>query len=50
MGLIVAIDPHHLSRQMRGVQKQHSITTTSDVTGVFPQATTREEFLNLIKG
>ena len=35
--------------QMRGVEKQNSITTTSDFTGAFNQAKTREEFMNLIR-
>lgn len=50
LGVIVVIEAQHLCMQMRGVQKQHSITTTSDFTGIFREAKTREEFLNLIKG
>ncbi len=49
LGVIVVIEAQHLCMQMRGVEKQHSITTTSDFTGVFGKAKTREEFLNLIK-
>jgi GTP cyclohydrolase I len=48
MGVMVIIEAQHLCMQMRGVQKQHSITTTSDFTGIFEQAKTREEFMNLI--
>jgi GTP cyclohydrolase I len=48
MGVMVIIEAQHLCMQMRGVQKQHSITTTSDFTGAFKQAKTREEFMNLI--
>ncbi len=48
MGVMVILEAQHLCMQMRGVQKQHSITTTSDFTGVFQQAKTREEFMNLI--
>ena len=50
MGVMVIVEAQHLCMQMRGVQKQHSITSTSDFTGVFEQAKTREEFMNLIKG
>ncbi|MDR1654311.1 MAG: GTP cyclohydrolase I FolE [Prevotellaceae bacterium] len=49
MGVMVIIEAQHLCMQMRGVQKQHSITTTSDFTGAFKQAKTREEFMNLIR-
>jgi len=48
MGVMVIIEAQHLCMQMRGVQKQHSITTTSDFTGIFEAAKTREEFMNLI--
>jgi len=49
MGVMVIVEAQHLCMQMRGVQKQHSVTTTSDFTGVFEQAKTREEFMNLIR-
>ena len=48
LGAMVILEAQHLCMQMRGVQKQNSITTTSDFTGVFQQAKTREEFMNLI--
>jgi GTP cyclohydrolase I len=48
MGVMVIIEAQHLCMQMRGIQKQNSITTTSDFTGVFQEARTREEFMNLI--
>ena len=38
----------NMCMQMRGVEKQGSITTTSDFCGAFNQAKTREEFLQLI--
>ncbi len=49
LGVMVIVEAQHLCMQMRGVQKQHSITTTSDFTGAFQQAKTREEFINLVK-
>ncbi len=49
MGVMVVIEAQHLCMQMRGVQKQHSVTTTSDFTGIFKVQKTREEFISLIK-
>ena len=49
LGVMVVIEAHHMCMQMRGVEKQNSITTTSDFTGAFNQAKTREELMNLIK-
>jgi len=50
LGVMVVIEAQHTCMQMRGVEKQNSVTTTSDFTGVFNQAKTREEFISLIKG
>jgi GTP cyclohydrolase I len=49
LGVMVVLEAQHLCMQMRGVEKQHSVTTTSDFTGVFNQAKTREEFISLIR-
>lgn len=49
LGVMVVIEAKHMCMQMRGVEKQNSITTTSDFTGAFNQAKTREEFMNLIR-
>ena len=48
LGVAVVIEAQHLCMQMRGVQKQHSVTTTSDFTGAFKNEKTREEFIHLI--
>lgn len=49
LGVMVVIEAQHMCMQMRGVEKQNSVTTTSDFTGAFNQAKTREEFINLIR-
>jgi GTP cyclohydrolase I len=49
LGVMVVIEAQHLCMQMRGVAKQQALTTTSDFTGFFRQAKTREEFMNLIQ-
>ena len=49
LGVMVVVEAQHLCMQMRGVKKQNSVTTTSDFCGVFNQAKTREEFMNLLR-
>lgn len=49
LGVMVIVEAQHMCMQMRGVEKQNSLTTTSDFTGAFNQAKTREECINLIK-
>ena len=48
LGVMVVVEAKHMCMQMRGVEKQNSITTTSDFSGAFDQAKTRQEFMNLI--
>ena len=50
MGVMVVIEAKHMCMQMSGVEKQNSITTTSDFSGAFNQAKTRQEFMNLLRG
>lgn len=49
LGVMVVVEAKHMCMQMRGVEKQNSITTTSDFTGAFNNKATRDEFLELIK-
>ena len=49
LGVMVVVEARHMCMQMRGVEKQNAITTTSDFSGAFKQAKTREEFMNLLR-
>ena len=49
-GVMVVIEAKHMCMQMRGVEKQNGITTTSDFSGVFNNLNTRQEFMNLLRG
>ena len=49
MGVMVVVEARHMCMQMRGVEKQNSITTTSAFSGAFNQAKTREEFMKLLR-
>ena len=48
MGVMVVVEAQHMCMQMRGVEKQNSVTTTSAFSGAFNQAKTRQEFMNLL--
>ncbi len=48
LGVAVVIEAQHMCMSMRGIQKQNSVTTTSDFTGAFRHEKTREEFIHLI--
>ena len=50
LGVMVVIEAQHMCMQMRGVEKQNSITTTSDYSGVFNSLNTRQEFMSLLRG
>lgn len=50
LGVAVVIEASHTCMQMRGVEKQRSVTTTSAFTGCFlSDPRTRDEFMQLIK-
>lgn len=49
LGVAVVVEAQHMCMQIRGVQKQNSVTTTSAFTGCFlSNLNTREEFMHLI--
>lgn len=49
-GVAVVVEAQHLCMIMRGVEKQHSVTTTSAMSGAFERESTRQEFMQLIRG
>ncbi len=50
LGVAVVIEAQHLCMMMRGVEKQHAVTTTSAMSGAFLKEATRAEFMRLING
>ena len=48
LGVAVVIEAQHMCMIMRGIQKQHSIATTSAFTGEFNVDKTRSEFMRLV--
>ena len=49
-GVAIVIEASHLCVQMRGIEKQNSLTTTSAFSGIFlKEEKTRIEFMNLIQ-
>jgi GTP cyclohydrolase I len=49
-GVAVVVECCHMCMQMRGVQKQNSVTTSSAFTGIFLRnEATRKEFINLVQ-
>ena len=49
-GVMVVIEAKHMCMQMRGVEKQNSITTTSAYSGAFESSKSRNEFMDLLRG
>ena len=48
-GVAVLLEGNHMCMQMRGVEKQNSVTTSSFMMGLFREdSRTRKEFLNII--
>lgn len=48
-GVAVLVNARHMCMEMRGVQKRHSLTTTSALRGLFlSDPKTREEFMSIV--
>ncbi len=48
LGVAVVIEAQHMCMQMRGIQKQNSVTTTASFTGAVEKDKTRKEFISLV--
>ncbi len=48
LGVMVVVEAKHMCMQMRGVEKENSVTVTSDFCGAFTDLEKRTEFLQLI--
>lgn len=44
-GVMVVVEAQHMCMQMRGIEKQGSVTVTSDYTGEYTDPALREEFM-----
>lgn len=49
-GVMAVLEAKHMCMQMRGVEKQNAVTTTSAYSGVFEAARVRAEFMSLLRG
>ena len=47
-GVLVMVEARHLCMQMRGVEKQGTVTTTCSYTGLFEELSRREEFFAML--
>lgn len=50
LGVLVVVEAEHFCMRMRGVRKQSSVMTTSEIRGVFLDHAARAEALRLIQG
>jgi len=48
LGVAVVSEAQHMCMQMRGIQKQNSVTTTSAFTGAYEKDKTRKEFISVV--
>lgn len=48
LGVMVVVEAQHMCMQMRGVEKDDSVTVTTDYSGAFTDDKMRDEFMKLI--